>query len=397
MTGEAISMTGTWMQTFAQGWVLTSLTSSAMALGAINFAAGLPILVLSMLGGSFADRYDKRLILHAALGIQVVTALSIGWLIGSDQIAIWHIFVAAALLGVTHAFEVPTVAAFVPELVEKAQMASAIAIDRSVFHATRLIGPAVGGLLLANLGASSVYYLNALSYLALIIAVLTIPARPPGDSAERKLRESGIGEGLAFVRSDPPTRVMVLLMVAITAFASPFLMVTMPLYARTTLGLSAQSMGLLMAITGVGSFIGSLMLLSIPRRSRTLALRCGAGCATTALVGLSWAPGFAAAACFFVLLTLGLSTAFGLANIIIQERAPDAIRGRVSAVAGLAFFGVLPFSGLLISFLADALGMRGSLYAAAVCYACCATVLLFRPCLSGPAPNVVPEEATADS
>jgi len=227
--------------------------------------------------------------------------------------------------------------------------------------------------------------------------VLTIPARPLGDAAERELRESGIGEGLAFVRSDPPTRVMVLLMVAITAFASPFLMITMPLYARTTLGLSAQSMGLLMAITGVGSFIGSLLLLSIPRRSRTLALRCGAGCATTALVGLSWAPGFAAAACSFVLLTLGLSTAFGLANIIIQERAPDAIRGRVSAVAGLAFFGVLPFSGLLISFIADVLGMRGALYAAAVCYACSATVLLFRPALSGPPPDLVPGEAGADS
>lgn len=383
-------MTGTWMQTFAQGWLLTSLTSSALALGAVNFAAGIPMLLLTLVGGSFADRYDKRLILHLALGTQVIVAASIGWLVGSGQIAIWHIFFAATVLGITHAFEVPTVAAFVPELVDRSEMASAIAIDRSVFHATRLIGPAVGGFLLSRMGVASVYYLNALSYTALIIAILTIPPRSRGTEAEEKLRRGGIKEGLAFVRSDAPTRVMVLLMVSITAFVSPFLMIMMPLYARNTLGLAAQEMGLLMALSGVGSFIGSITLLAIPRPARTFALRAAAILATAALAGLSWAPSFAPAACFFVLMTLGISTAFGMSNIIIQERAPDFIRGRISAVASLAFFGILPFSGLIISALADLLGMRGALFTAAVCYACSAAALLYRPSLSTPIPSETP-------
>src|SRR6478735_5650919 len=112
MTGEAISMVGTWMQTFAQGWVLTTLTTSAVTLGLVNFAAGIPMLLLTMIGGSFADRYDKRIILHCALVVQILLALFIGWELAHGQIEIWHIFVAATLLGITAAFEVPVISAF---------------------------------------------------------------------------------------------------------------------------------------------------------------------------------------------------------------------------------------------------------------------------------------------
>lgn len=382
------------MQTFAQGWVLTGLTSSALVLGVVNFTAGIPMLLLTMIGGSFADRYDKRLILHAALATQMLVAAAIGWLVASNQIAVWHIFIAASLLGVSAAFEVPAVSAFVPELVHKEEMANAIAIDRSVFHATRLIGPALAGYLVGALGVASAYFLNSLSFAALMVAILTIKARKRGSEAEEEKRRGAIREGLTFVRGDEPTRVMVLLMTAMTCFASPFLMITMPLYARVTLGLGPDRMGLLMGISGIGSFIGSLGLLSIPQRARMTLLRVAAAIATTALLGLAWAPGFAAAAVSVVLLTLGLSTAFGMANIVIQERAPDYIRGRVSAVAGLSFFGILPFSGLLITTLADFIGLRGALAAGGVCYALCTILLLGRTrVLSAPTVTAEPEVA----
>jgi len=374
--GEAISMTGTWMQMFAQNWLLTTLTTKATVLGAINFAGGIPMLLLTMVGGSFADRFDKRGIICAALLTQLSLAALVGWLVATEQIAIWHIFVITALLGLAAAFEMPAVAAFVPELVGKEDLAGALAVDRSVFHATRLIGPALGGYLVGKFGLPTAYYANAFSFLALLAVLATIRARPRGTDEEEERRKGPMGEGLTFVRGDSPTRAMVLLMAAMTLFVSPFLMITLPLYARVELGLGPERMGALMAISGIGSFVGSVGLLTIPKGRRALFLKCAATAVALGLAGMAAAPSFAFAGAAMVLMTLGLSSSYGTANIIIQERAPDPIRGRVSAVAGLAFVAILPFSGLAIAGLADLMGLRRAMWAAAIGYALTAGLLL---------------------
>jgi MFS family permease len=138
MSGELISMLGTWMQQMALGWVVTALTTSAFTLGLINLASGLPMLALTMWGGVVADRFDKRRILLAALLIQAVIAVAIGWLVAGQQITVWHIALAGLCLGVSTAFEMPAASALVPELVGKDEIGAAIAVDRSIFHATRL-------------------------------------------------------------------------------------------------------------------------------------------------------------------------------------------------------------------------------------------------------------------
>src|SRR6185436_15651708 len=145
MAGESISMTGTWMQAMAQSWVMTTLTDSAVMLGMVNFAAGLPMIALSMIGGSFADRYDKRNILLLTQIVQIFLATLVGWLVATGRIQVWQIIAVAVLLGVATSFEMPAAAALVPELVGKQEIATAIAIDRSVFHGTRLVGPALAG------------------------------------------------------------------------------------------------------------------------------------------------------------------------------------------------------------------------------------------------------------
>ncbi len=152
IVGSAISDTGTWMQVMAQGWVLSTLTDRALVLGMVNLAAGLPTLALTMIGGSAADRYDKRKILIATQVVQMVLAFTIGLLVLNGVIQIWHIIVLAALLGVSIAFEMPALSALVPELVRKDQIAAAIALDRSVFHGSRLLGPSVAGVLVAVVG-----------------------------------------------------------------------------------------------------------------------------------------------------------------------------------------------------------------------------------------------------
>lgn len=376
MAGEAISMVGTWMQLAAQNWLLTTLTTKASVLAAVNFAGGLPMLMLTMLGGSFADRFDKRRILFAVLLTQLTLAALIGWLVATERIEIWHVFVITMLLGVAAAFEMPAVAAFIPELVGRDDLASAMAIDRSIFHATRLVGPALGGWLIGRFGVPAAYYANAFTFLALLAALATIRARPRGTDAEEEQRKGPISEGVTFVRGDSPTRAMVLLMAAATVFISPFLMITMPLYARIELGLGPEGMGALMAISGIGSFTGSVGLLTIPKGRRALFLKCAATAVALGLAAMAAAPTFAMAGVAMVLVTLGLSSSYGTAHIVIQERAPDPIRGRVSAVAGLAFFGILPFSGLLVAGVVDALGLRESMAAGALGYAITAALLL---------------------
>ena len=377
MAGETVSMIGTWMQVFAQGWVLTSLTHSALVLGGINFAAGMPMLLLTLLGGSFADRYDKRRILYAVLAVQIIGAAALGWLVAHNCILIWHVLVAATILGIAAAFEVPAVSALVPELVSREHISAAIALDRSVFHFTRLIGPALAGWLIGRYGTASAYYLNALSFFALIAALLTIGPRLIGTAEEEEGRRSGIGQGLAFVRSDGPTRTMILLMAASTLFVSPFLMILMPLYSRVTLALPSDQMGALMAISGIGSFAGSMGLLSIPHGYRALTLKCAGATVAIGLAGLAAAPNLPLACAAIVCLALGLSTTFGSANIVIQERTPNHLRGRVSSVASLSFFGLVPFSGLILSSLVDFAGMRATMAGGAICFAASVAVLLW--------------------
>lgn len=389
-------MIGTWMQMFAQGWVLTSLTPSAFVLGALNFTSGLPMLLLSLKGGSVADRFDKRVILHSVLLVQMLSAACIGWLVGHEAIRIWHLFAAAMVLGIAAAFEVPAVSAFVPELVPREDMAGAIAADRSVFHATRLLGPALGGYLVGHFGASTAYYANSASFLALIVALLTISRRRRAEPAEgEEEASSGMMAGVHYVRRDEPMRAMVLLIAAMTLFVSPFLVITMPYYTRVVLGFGAEKMGLIMGVSGIGSLAGSLGLLSIRHGHRARALKMAASAVVLAMIGMATAYSFQWAAGSLILLTIGLSVCFGLSNIVIQERAPDVLRGRISAVSGLAFFGLLPFSGLLISWLVDWAGMRQTLAWCAGGFAIAtATLLLGRKQLAtAPVTVAVPETA----
>jgi MFS family permease len=376
MAGETISMIGTWMQMFAQNWVLTTLTLEATKLGWMVFAGGIPTLFLAMIGGSLADRFDKRWILLGALTIQLILAVLVGWLVQSHQIAIWHLYTVTSLLGVVAAFEMPTVSAFIPELVAREDLSRALAIDRAIFHFTRMIGPAVAGYLIAKLGEPLAYYVNAATFVVLAAAILTIGPRPRGTQEEEDERKGPMRAGLDFVRKDPPTRAMILLMASAALFASPFFMVTMPVYARAVLGLDASGMGWLMAMSGVGSLSGAISLLKVRHGHRASFLKGAVTVAVIGLLGLAGAPHFGVAAVSIVLMTFGLSSGFGTAHIVIQERSPDAIRGRVSAVASLAFFGITPFAGLAVAAFADNIGLRRAMACGAIGYAVAGAALL---------------------
>ncbi len=348
--GSAISDTGTWMQVMAQGYVMSTLTNKALMLGMANLAAGLPMLLLTMAGGSAADRFDKRKILLATQYFQIALAISIGLLIMSGKIQIWHILAFAVALGISNSFEMPTLNAFVPELVTRDEIQSAIAVDRAVFHGSRVVGPALAGIFISAWGAAWAFFSNAISFVALIIALFMIPPRPRGTAEDEHKRAS----------------------------IFPIITVMMPLYVRLVLGLGADRLGFLMGASAVGSVIGAIFLISIPREKRVSFMMVNVGIVACAIFGLSRAPSFYLATALLIFNSLGLAMNFGLANTIVQERAPDYLRGRVSAVFMLSFVGLMPVAGLGITGLSDLIGMRTALAVAAGCYAVIALIVLGR-------------------
>lgn len=399
--GSAISDTGTWMQVMAQGWVMSSLTSHALMLGMVQFAAGIPTLALTMMGGSAADRYDKRMILIATQVVQIATAVTLGLLAMTGRIQIWHIIVLAAILGICVAFEMPAISALVPELVKKDEIATAIALDRSVFHGSRLVGPFLAGLFVEWWGAASAFFCNALSFLALIIALVSLPARVKGTAEEEEQRRSGFKEGLRYVRSDRTILSMIALIALTTIFVFPVISVMMPLYVRNELHLGPQAFGRLMGISAIGALFGSIGLLSVARHLRFKFMTAAVIVVAIALFFLSRSNSFLLTACCMGSLAIGLSLNFGLAGTIVQERSPAPLRGRVSAIFGLSFFGLMPIAGLMITGLADWIGMRPALAVAATLFAIGAVAVLTAAgrtvceCPETPVPETEPAPASA--
>jgi len=351
---------------------------------------------LTQKGGVLADRHDKRRILFATQVVQIAVAVWIGWLVAQKTVTVWHIIIGGVILGTSAAFEMPAASALVPELVARQNFRSAIALDRSIFHATRLAGPAIGGLLIGWLGTSSAFFANAASFLAMIVALLTLPPRPIGTKEEEARRQTGMRDGWIYVRGDAPTRTMLLVLVASTVCISPFFMIMMPLYSRHVLHIPAAQYGVLMGASGAGAFLGSLWLLRIATAHRTAYLRGAVTAIVVCMLGLASAQNLSEAVVSMVFLTMGTSTMFGLANTIVQERAPDAIRGRVSAIAGLSFFGTLPFAGLVMTKLADIFGLRQAMGSSAVLFGIAAGILIYRyHCASAEKPRAEEPVATA--
>jgi len=376
--GSLISDTGSWMQVMAQGWVMATLTDKAIWLGMANLAAGLPMLLLTMVGGAAADRFDKRKILLITQFVQIGIACGIGFLVLKGQIEIWQILAFAVVLGISNSFEMPTQSALVPELVGRAEIQNGISIDRSVFHGSRVLGPTMGGYLINWLGTASAFFANALSFVALIIAIFTLPPRPKGTAEEEEKRSSGIKDGFRFVVKDAPSLGMVTLIATQSFCIFPIITVMMPLYVRTVLGLGAGELGKLMGAAAIGSLVGSIFLIGLPRDKRVPLMMINAVAVTIVIVGLSFGPSFYVVMALLIVNSLGLATNFGLCSTIVQERAPDYLRGRVSAVFMLSFVGLMPLAGLGVTSLSDFIGMRSALAIAAVLYGTVTLIVLAR-------------------
>ena len=258
--GQFISLTGTWMQSVAQSWLVYRLTGSVVLLGMIGFASQIPVFLIAPFGGAVADRYNRRRILVTTQSIAMTLAFILAALTLTGNIQIWHLFVIAAGFGIANAFDIPTRQAFAVDMVGKEDLINAIALNSSMFNGARIVGPAIAGILVAAVGEGWCFFGNAVSY----IAVITGPADDE-DPAHLTPRTgstfSHIAEGFGYVYQTKPVRALLLLLGLVSLFGMPYA-VLMPIFADKYLNGSSSTLGFLMGASGLGALIAALTLAS---------------------------------------------------------------------------------------------------------------------------------------
>ncbi|MEA2622059.1 MAG: hypothetical protein QOH61_969, partial [Chloroflexota bacterium] len=305
--GQFVSLAGTWMQTVAQGWLLLQLTNDPVALGALAATQFMPVLVLGLFGGVVADSVPKRRALVATQVVSGALALILGLLVLANSVQVWHIFVLAALLGVASAFDMPIRQSFVVEMVGREDLVNAVALNSAVFNGTRIIGPAIAGILIAGFGLAPCFLINAASYIAVIVGLVMMReedlGRPPPSALERTPRSvlHHLAEGLRYVR-DTPTTFLAIAIMGVIATAALNFMVLLPLLAKDVLGGGATEYGFLSSAAGLGSLMGALAL-AFGRPPTFRRLLVGGAAVGVSMVGLALSR--------WLLLSLGLMVLCG--------------------------------------------------------------------------------------
>lgn len=376
--GQSISLIGTWMQAFAQGWVVTTLTASAFALGLVNFASSIPTLVLMPFGGVAADRQDRRKILIWTQWMMMVLAVAMGLLIATDRLQLWHLYGIALLLGVATAYELPAFQSFYPQLVDRSEMSQAISLNQSAFHGSRIIGPALAGVLVKLWGTAAAFFANGVSFLAVIVSLSFIRSRPPAVEGAAGSAGSMMREGFQYVRERPCLQALLGITGLTTLCVFPNMAVLTPYYAKHVLRVGPDGLGLIMTMSGAGALLGALLLLSVPREQRVGRIALAMAAIAAMLSLLAWSRSLWLSVAAVALQSVAIATSMGLVSIIVQEMVPDELRGRVMSLYSLMFTGVMPFASLLLASVADWLGMRLELQLSAGLYAVGACLLLWR-------------------
>ncbi len=354
--GQLVSLVGTWMQTTAQGYLVFQLTHSPAYLGYVGFAAGVPSWLFMLYGGVVADRISRRRLLLITQTAMMVLAFILAGLTFSEVVRPWHIMVLALGLGIANAFDAPARQSFVFEMVGREDMANAIALNSSMFNLATVVGPAVGGITYGLVGPAWCFMLNALTFAAVIFALLQMQLQPVALKPHPGAALDDLREGLYYVATTPVIRTLIMVAGVASLFGQAY-MTLLPAWATTVLGGDATTNGWLQSARGLGALFGALAIAAMGRikfKGKLLSL------------GMFLFPGFLLV--FAVMRQLPLSMLamvgvgwgfmilFNMTNTLIQTLSPDNLRGRVISVYTLSFFGLMPLGALLTGGVAEVWG-----------------------------------------
>lgn len=358
--GQFVSLSGTWMQTVAQGWLVLQLTHSAFQVGLVTTIGTLPVLLFTLYGGVIADRVNKRRFLLTLQSLMLLEALTLALLTATGRVTVGWVMALAAVQGLLSAFEIPARQSFLAEMTGREDLMTAIALNSSVFNVTRVIGPAVAGLLIAAVGTAACFFVNAASYLA-VLWMLAIMRPPFAGARTAPAGRSTFRDGWRYIIDTPEPRLLTLLTITFSVFGFSFAPM-LPVYATEVLGAGATGYGALMSGVGVGAATAALFVAAmghrVHREGRVFAFATlfGVVLVATSLVG-RFGPAL-------VLLTLaGCTWALTgiLTNTILQTKAPDHLRGRVMGFYSFMVVGMAPFGALQAGWISEHFGVQTSL------------------------------------
>jgi len=356
-TGQLVSLFGTWMQFTAQGFLVYQLTRSPAYLGYVGFANGMPSLLM-LYGGVVADRVPRRTLLVITQTFMMALAFILAALTFLGRVQAWHVAVLAAGLGVANAFDAPARQAFVVELVAREDLTNAIALNSTMFNAATALGPALAGVTYALLGPAWCFTINAVTFLAVIAALLMMRFEARG--APTPFRPVGIDlrEGVQYTIHHPPVRTLILL-VGILSLFGVSVGTLIPAWAVKVLGGDATTNGLLQSARGFGAVASALAIASLGDsvvRGRLLML--GTVVVPLAVLVFAFITSTPLSLLAMAVVGAGMILIMNLANAMVQSHVPDALRGRVMGIYSLVFFGTMPLGALLVGAVGEALGER---------------------------------------
>jgi len=386
--GQLVSLIGTWMQSTAQLWLVYKMTNSPVLLGIFGFSSQIPIFFLASIGGYVGDRYNRHRGVIWTQTAALILAFVLAALTLLGVVRVWEIVVIAFLAGIVNSFDVPIRQAFLVQMVGKDDLPNAIALNSSIFNAARVVGPAIAGFAISWIGEGWCFFLNGVSFLAVIIALLMMRIEKIQVPAGKGSPLQHFIQGFRFAMSDRPIRSTLLLLSLMTMFGLQY-SVFMPIFARDILHGGPDLLGLLMSFAGVGAVIGALHFAG--RSDFKTLVEWVAATSTACALGLIL---FSQSHIFWLsaamLLVVGFSATSQLAatNTIVQDRVPDQLRSRVMALYATMFMGVQPIGALVAGGVAKRIGAPYALSAfGAICLIGC-LVFVFRVAMRlGAAPD----------
>jgi len=359
--GQLVSLIGTWMQSTAQLWLVYRLTHSAALLGIFGFANQIPILLLASVGGYVGDRYNKHRGVIWTQAAAMILAFALAALTLTHVVQVWHVVFIAFLVGIVNAFDVPIRQAFIVQMVGKEDLPNAIALNSSIFNGARVVGPAIAGFTIAWIHEGWCFFMNGVSFLAVIGALLamriakTEQRRPEGSPLQNFL------QGFRFAMHDRPVRSALLLLSLLSLLGLQY-SVVLPIFAREILHRDAGGFGLLLSFAGVGAVLGALHFAArTDYRGLAQWIATTATISSVALIVFSQSRIFLLSSAVLVVVGFAATSQMAATNTLIQNRVPDELRGRVMAVYATMFMGVQPIGALMAGGIARKIGAPNTL------------------------------------
>ena len=355
--GQGISLVGTWMQNIGEGWLVLTLTNSPFYVGLVSALSSLGVLLFTLYAGVIADRTDKRRTIIIMQVAFMLEAFAVAILVWTGVVQVWQVMALATLLGIASAFDIPTRQSFLVEMVGKEDLMHAIALNSSLFSAARIVGPAIAGVLIGVVGIAWCYFLNGLSFIAVIAGLLAMRLPRYQRSAETTSAWTGFREVLAYLGADRRLRALIGLTATLSIFGFPYISM-MPVFARNVLHRGAGGYGALTASIGVGALAGALSIALAGRRirSRGRLMVAGGTAFGVLLVLFSFSRSLGLSLVLLALTGCAMIVNNALTNTLLQTSVPDDMRGRIMGFYSFVFVGMAPFGAFLIGLVAEHFG-----------------------------------------